>query len=135
MLFEKELAIAEVNDVPIRLLAHLGDAVFELYEREREVMSTPTAKKMHKKVVRRVNSVSQSNILENLMSSLNDKELDIVRRARNLTAGSRKGDQAAYRRATAFEALIGYVYLTDKKRLQELLDLTLVEVSSEPESV
>lgn len=135
MLFEKELAIAEVNDVPIRLLAHLGDAVFELYEREREVMSTPTAKKMHKKVVRRVNSVSQSNILENLMSSLNEKELDIVRRARNLTAGSRKGDQTAYRRATAFEALIGYVYLTDKKRLQELLDLTLEEASPDPESV
>lgn len=108
------------------MLAHLGDAVFELYEREREVLTASSAQKLHKNVVRRVNAVSQAAILEALMDHLVDAEKDIVRRARNLkVTGSRKVDQNSYRYATALEALVGYLYLTDKARLTEVLDLTL----------
>ncbi len=126
MIFDKVLEPAEAKEVPLRMLAHLGDAVFELYEREREVMTASNAQKLHKSVVRRVNAVSQAAILEALMEHLNDAEKDIVRRARNLkVSGSRKVDQTSYRHATALEALVGYLYLTDKVRLTELLDLTL----------
>jgi ribonuclease-3 family protein len=126
MIFEKLLETSEAKDVPLRMLAHLGDAVFELFEREREVMTASNAQKLHKNVVRRVNAVSQAAILEGLMDHLSDAEKDIVRRARNLkVSGSRKVDQASYRHATALEALVGYLYLTDKVRLTEVLDLTL----------
>ncbi|MDZ4835337.1 MAG: ribonuclease III domain-containing protein [Candidatus Melainabacteria bacterium] len=124
--FEKLLETAEAKDVPLRMLAHLGDAVFELFEREREVLTSANAQKLHKNVVRRVNAVSQAAILEALMDHLTDAEKDIVRRARNMkVTGSRKVDQSAYRYATALEALVGYLYLTDKARLTEVLDLTL----------
>ena len=126
MIFEKLLETAEAKDLPLRMLAHLGDAVFELFEREREVMTSSNAQKLHKNVVRRVNAISQAAILEGLMDHLTDAEKDIVRRGRNLkVTGSRKVDQNSYRHATALEALVGYLYLTDKARLTEILDLTL----------
>ncbi|MBX3074092.1 ribonuclease III [Candidatus Obscuribacterales bacterium] len=126
MLFEKTLSTTEAKNLPLRMLAHLGDAVFELYEREREVMTTHTAESLHQKVVRRVNAESQARILEGLMEHLLEPEQDIVRRARNLKlTGNRRADQASYRYATAMEALVGYLYLTDKGRLSQLLDLSL----------
>jgi ribonuclease-3 family protein len=126
MIFDKLLETSEAKDLPLRMLAHLGDAVFELFEREREVLTASNAQKLHKNVVRRVNAVSQAAILEGLMNHLSDAEKDIVRRARNLkVTGSRKVDQNSYRYATALEALVGYLYLTDKTRLTEVLNLTL----------
>lgn len=126
MIFDKTVQPIEARNLPLRLLAHLGDAVFELYEREREVLNTSTARKLHQKVVGRVNAVSQAQILEELMDHLSGDEKDIVRRARNMkVTGNRKVDQVSYRHATALEALLGYLYLTDKARLTLLLDLTL----------
>ena len=78
----------------------------------------------------------QANILNQITPQLSEDELEIVRRARNLkTSVARRSDQAAYRRATAFEALLGYLYLTDGTRLRDVLALTLKEISEEmPES-
>lgn len=114
-----------IKNLPLRNLAHLGDAVFELYERERELLRASSVNKMHNKVVARVNSKQQAQLLEILKPVLTDAELDIVRRARNLkSSGRRNVEQAVLRQATAFEALIGYLYLTDETRLEELLGLT-----------
>jgi len=114
---------SDVKDVSLRSLAHLGDAVFHLYEREREVTRTSSASQMHKRA--RVKATQQAELLQVLMPSLTDFELDLVRRARNLKAtGFRKVDQTSYRHATAFEALLGYLYLTDFARLKEILQIT-----------
>lgn len=114
-----------VKELPLRNLAHLGDAVFELHERERELLAAPSVKKMHNKVVSRVNSKEQTRLLELIKPQLNEAEQDIVRRGRNLKATNRRNvEQATLRQATAFEALIGYLYLTDETRLEELLALT-----------
>jgi len=110
----------------MRLLAHLGDAVFHLYEREREILSASSAKQMHNRVTSRVNAERQAQLLDQISPALNPLELDITRRARNVKAANyKKGDQSAYRKATAFEALIGYLYLSDLTRLQEVLDSTV----------
>lgn len=129
MPFDTVLSTSAARDLPLRLLAHLGDAVFELFEREREVLNTSSPKRLHQKVVGRVNAMSQAAILKSLMPHLSETEEDIVRRARNLkvTGSARRSNQGAYRYATALEALFGYLYLTDKGRLGELLDLTLGE--------
>ena len=81
---------------------------------------------LHDQVVSRVNSKEQARLIEILKPNLTEDELDIVRRARNLKpAGFRRNvEQAVLRQATAFEALIGYRFLTDEARLKELLDLT-----------
>jgi len=104
-----------------RLLAHLGDAVFHLFEREREIISVSSVKDMHKKTTDRASAISQAQLLDLITDELTDQEADIVRRARNVKGGSRRSGQDAYRRSTAFEALLGYLYLTDGLRLAEIL--------------
>ncbi|MBU6451341.1 MAG: Mini-ribonuclease 3 [Cyanobacteria bacterium REEB67] len=112
--------------MPLKNLAHLGDVVFELFEREYETVSAVSVEHLHKQVVARVNSHEQARLLTLLKPLLSEAELDIVRRARNLKPGSfrRNVEQAVLRQATAFEALIGYLYLLDENRLQALLDKT-----------
>lgn len=117
---------SEAKLIPLRQLAHLGDAVFALFEREREILQAINVKEMHEKVAHRSSAVVQAGILEKLSTALNEQEQDIVRRARNIKAPSgRPGGQDHYRRATAFEALLGFLYLTSKERLAEILALTI----------
>lgn len=126
MLFGQTLSKVEARNVPLRVLAHLGDAVFDLFERERAVLHTATARQMHGKVVSRVTAGAQSELLSTLTPQLHEDEQEIVRMARNLKpSGYRKSGQSAYRKATAFEALIGYLYLVDQERLQRLLEMTV----------
>lgn len=122
-----------VKEIDLRSLAHLGDAVFELHERERELLQQATVKSLHNKVVGRVNSKEQARLLVNLKPLLTEAEQDIVRRARNLkVSGFRRNvEQSVMRQATAFEALIGFLYLTDEARLQDLLALTSQETPPE----
>ncbi len=126
MLFAGEIGAAEAKLVPLRVLAHLGDAVFELHERERQALTAASARQLHGRVVARVSAAKQAELLALILPELDDAEQDIVRRARNLKGTVRhKSSQAAYRQATAFEALVGYLYLTDRPRLRHLLDLTV----------
>lgn len=76
----------------------------------------------------RVNAESQADLLNALLPELTPDEQELVRRARNLKAtGTRRSDQGSYRLATAFEALLGYLYLHDSARLTQILQLTLHE--------
>jgi ribonuclease III family protein len=135
--FHPELSAQEAcklaRNLDLRTLAHLGDSVFELFERER-VLTLATVDKVHKKVVGRVNSKEQARLLLRLRPLLLDPEQDIVRRARNLKpSGFRRNvEQSILRQATAFEALVGFLYLTDETRLKELLLATTSE--NEPDS-
>lgn len=120
------MAADEAKLLPMRQLAHLGDAVFALFEREREIMRAVSVKQMHERVAHRSSALVQARLLDKLSPQLNEQEQDIVRRARNIKAPSgRPGGQDNYRRATAFEALLGFLYLTSQKRLQTLLALTV----------
>lgn len=112
--------------IPLRQLAHLGDAVFALFEREREIMHSVNVKQMHERVAHRSSALVQAELLDKLSPQLSELEQDIVRRARNIKAPSgRAGGQDKYRRATAFEALLGFLYLTSRARLQALLSMTV----------
>ncbi len=126
MFFEPPNKEYVTQEMSPRLLANLGDAVFELFERERQALVTKNASKMHKNVQTRVNAVSQAQLLDILTEHLNEEESEIVRRARNVKPSSyRRIDQTSYRKSTAFEALVGYLFLTNPERLKELLLLTL----------
>lgn len=116
----------EAKLIPLRKLAHLGDAVFTLYDREREILSTQTVQEMHDRVSQRSSASHQAGLLEKIYPQLDELEKDLVRRARNIKAPSgRSGGQSIYRQSTAFEALLGYLYLTSRKRLWELLAMTI----------
>ena len=128
MIFKSDMSPEDARELSLRNLAHLGDAVFELYEREKEVSEKKLAKQIHKQVVSRVNARSQAELLHRITESLTESERDLVRRARNLKVGNfKKVDQSVYRQATAFEALIGYLYVTDLARLIQILAITDAE--------
>ena len=108
----------------LRNYAHLGDAVWELFIRNYTVFKTSNTKLLHKITTQRVNASFQKDMLELITPKLTDEEHEIARRARNLPIPvGRKKIQADYRQATAFEALIGYWYLHNQQRLEEMYSL------------
>ncbi len=116
-----------MEEMHIRNYAYLGDAVWELYIREQTVLITEHSKELHKLTTERVKASNQAMLLRGLEEILTDMERDIARRARNLPVPvARRSNQSEYRQATAFEALIGWWYKVDKRRLEEIF-MKLVE--------
>ena len=110
-----------INDMSLRNLAHLGDSVYELFVREYTISQTQNIKKLHKLTVSLVNAEFQANLLEQIENILSEEELEIVRRGRNIpVTTSKRINHKLHRVATAFEALLGWLYLNDKSRLEEL---------------
>lgn len=103
-------------------LAYIGDAVFELYVRTRFLMPPKRMADYHSQVVTQVRAESQAIYLSVLLPYLVDAEKEILRRGRNAcVAKPRRLSRTIYQQATALEALIGYLHLTNPQRLQELL--------------
>ena len=110
--------------IVLRNYAHIGDAVWEVFVREYTIFKTSNSKILHNITTQRVNASFQREIIEFLTPNLSEDELDLARRARNLPIPvARRKIQHEYRQATAFEVLIGYWYLHDKKRLEDIFEL------------
>ncbi len=108
-----------------RQWAFIGDTVYSLFVRTRILTSTdfPLAK-MHKLSVTEVNSAAQATVFDMLEGRLNEDEQDILRRGRRIRTRSShsRNDPAEYSKATAVEALVGYLYLTGgDQRLEEIM--------------
>lgn len=104
-------------------LAYIGDAVFELYVRSRLLMPQKRLRHYHQQVVDQVRAEQQAQYVDVLTPYLSGPEKDILRRGRNATSGRhRRATAQNYQKATSFEALIGFLYLSDPVRLLELLD-------------
>ncbi len=118
----------EINLLSPLTWAYVGDCVYELYIRTNLVNKTNLKPhKLHIETIKHVKAKAQAKILEQLQEILTDAEKDIVRRGRNAESHHlpKNANVQEYRYATAFEALIGYLYLTKKtKRLKEILDFT-----------
>lgn len=110
-----------MEEMNLRNYAYLGDAVWEIKTREKTIRMTNNAKNLHKLTTEKVKASYQAELFHQLESSLTEEELDIARRGRNLPIPvGRRQNQTEYRQATAFETLIGWWYLHDKKRLEEI---------------
>lgn len=98
--------------------AHIGDSVWEVFVRTYTIYKTSNSKILHKITTDRVNATFQKDLLIFITPYLSEEELELVKRARNLSIPvGRRSIQADYRQATAFEVLIGYWYLHNKERL------------------
>jgi len=108
------------------VLAQLGDAVYELHIRSKLVQKkVTTPHKLHVQTVRYVKAQAQAKALAVWQPFLKAEEEVIVRRGRNAKAGHQPKNVsvADYKQSSAFEALIGYLYLKrEDSRLQELLE-------------
>lgn len=119
----------EVNLMSPLVWAYVGDSVYELFIRTHLVETTKLKPhKLHIETIKYVKAKAQANILERLQDTLTDKEKEIVRRGRNAENHHlpKNADPADYMHATAFEGLIGYLYLSEQKeRLEEILNMCI----------
>lgn len=115
----------EVNFMSPLVWAYVGDAIYELYIRTYLVSTTKlNPHKLHIESIKYVKASAQANVLEQLMPELTEEESNIVRRARNTQNHHlpKNANVTEYMYSTAFEGLIGYLYLTEQKdRLNEIL--------------
>lgn len=115
-----------MEEINLKNYAFLGDAVWELFVREKTIFQTQNAEKLHKITIDKVKAKAQHDLLMQIQEKLTGEELEIMRRSRNLPVPiARKSNQAEYRMATAFEALIGWWYLNDEDRLKEMEEILL----------
>ncbi len=129
-----ELINREKEEVDINLLspltwAYVGDAVYELYVRTNLVDKTKLKPhKLHIESIKYVKAKAQADILKGIMGKLTEEEKDIVRRARNAENHHlpKNAEPEDYMYSTAFEGLIGYLYLCKKdERLKEILEMSV----------
>ena len=119
---------AEINRYNTTTLAYLGDAVFEVIVREKIVRERPgDVNRSHHTAVRYVSAAGQAMAARAMIadSFLNEEELAVYKRGRNHRSMSRPqhADPREYKIATGFEALLGYLYLSDdRERLREIAD-------------
>jgi len=116
-----------LNTNPL-LLAFVGDAVFTLYVREKITSVHQTNVSLLSKMASSVvNAGNQYKMFRKIEPELTDFEKDVAHRARNANIHSKAKNYSVteYIYATAFEAIIGYLYLTNKKeRLEQILKLS-----------
>jgi ribonuclease III family protein len=103
-------------------LAYLGDAVFELYMRTQYLWPPTRIRDYHQQVVFCVRAETQATFAQAIVSQLSEVELRIFKQGRNAATGQPKRlSREIYQSATALETLVGYLYLTDRERLQKIL--------------
>ena len=130
-LIERKKDIRDVKMMSPLTWAYMGDCVYELYVRQELINKTNLKpNKLHIEAINYVKASKQAEILKKIMDKLSEEEQDIVRRGRN-TENHHLPKNASvedYMYSTAFEALIGYLYLSKQdERLKEILQLIEVK--------
>ena len=113
-------------DINVLALAYLGDSVYDLYIREYLISKNiVNVNELQSESIKYVSAKSQSYYLDKISEFLTEKELDIVKRGRNHKShkATKNTDISTYKNATGLETLIGYLYLEDKERLDEIMKL------------
>ena len=124
-LIERKREEIDVNMMSPLTWAYIGDCVYELYVRQELINKTNLKPhRLHIEAIRYVKASKQAEILQKISDRLTEEEKDIVRRGRNAENHHlpKNASVQDYMYSTAFEALIGYLYLTKKdERLKEIL--------------
>lgn len=126
-LIERAKSPEEINMLSPLTWAYVGDCIYELYIRTDLVNKTKLKPhKLHIETIKYVKAKAQADILKRIEKNLTEKELEIVRRGRNAENHHlpKNADPADYMYSTAFEGLIGYLYLTKQdERLKEIFKM------------
>lgn len=129
-----------IGEVDIRTyspltLAYIGDGIFDLVIRSVVVgRGNTSVNRLHYRTSHIVRANTQARMLDALEPFLSEEEADICRRGRNAKSPTmaKNATVADYRKATGFEALMGYLYLTDNfERLIELTKSAVKELHME----
>lgn len=114
----------DIKEVSANSLSFIGDAVFTLQVRDFFVTNKYQSSKSLQKLCNNYNSAKgQTKVFKRLSDKnfFNETELEIYRRGRNhISHIPKNGDRISYECASGLEAVCGFLYLTDKNRLNEL---------------
>lgn len=120
-----------VNEINVLVLAYLGDNIYEYYVRKNLIYSCiSNVNDLQKSAVNYVSAVNQAKFLNSLIERdfFTENEISVIKRARNHKCNShpKNCDIVTYKHATALEALIGYLELTDNRdRVEEIMNFIL----------
>lgn len=121
-------------------LAYIGDAIYEVYAREHVLKSGYTVvNDLHQATIKYVSATSQAMVMLNWIqqeNKLDSQEIGVYKRGRNFKAYTKAKNASIqdYRQATGFEALIGWLYLTDnRQRLETLIQDAFSFIDSKEE--
>ena len=122
---EEYIKNIDIQNVPMQTLAFIGDAVYNVYIRS-YLASLNNVKTgiLHKDSIKYVSAKGQAYIIDRIYEILTDEEINVYKRGRNTNVGtiSKHVDVVEYKKATGFEALIGYLYITKQnERLDSLV--------------
>ena len=125
----REKEVSEVNTMSPLTWAYIGDNVYELFIRTHLINTTKLKPhELHVEAIKYVKAEAQAAILEKINDYLSDDEKEIVRRGRNAENHHvpKNVSVQTYMYATAFESLIGYLYLTKQDgRLYDILNMCI----------
>ena len=130
----KHLDVNLINGIA---LAFEGDAVYSLYIRRHLIFQGQTKpNQLHRLATRYVSAKAQASLIEKMLDQevLTEKELDIYKRGRNAHSHTKakNTDVITYKMSTGFEAVVGYLHMTeDLTRLEELITWCIDQVERE----
>lgn len=128
----KDIKLINNYNINPLVLAYLGDAVYELYIRKYLInQNISKVNHLQKEAIKYVSAKAQSTYLEQLENNhlLTSEEINLIKRARNHKSHSspKNTDVITYKKSTGLEALIGYLYLNNQTRLEEIIKYVLGE--------
>ena len=134
----KELEMQEVNidSYSPLTLAYIGDCVYDLIIKTLVISEgNKQVKKLHQETSKIVQASAQSEMMRVIQEVLTEEEHAVYRRGRNAKSVSPAKNQSLtdYRRATGFEALMGWLYLQDDwKRMIDLIKIGMERTGGTP---
>lgn len=129
--------LVDVNLINGIALAFEGDAIYSTYIRKHLIFQGLTnPNQLHRKTTRYVSAKAQAMLITKMLEAqlLSEKEEDIYRRGRNADSHTKakNTDVVTYKMSTGFEAVMGYLHMTEQiERLEELIDWCIQTVENE----
>lgn len=121
----------ELKKINTTALAYMGDAVYEQAVREHIIgKGLYHANNLHGMAIKYVRAQAQAKVIKTMFDELTEAEQNLVKRARNRKYGTKakNADPVTYKWATAFEALVGYLYLAGETERLQWVMTTAIEI-------
>ena len=128
--------MTDVNLINGIALAFEGDAVYSMYIRRHLIFQGLTKpNQLHREATKYVSAKAQANLISLMLEEgiLTEKEEDIYKRGRNANSHTKakNTDIVTYRMSTGFEAVMGYLHMTEAiERLEELIDWCIRKIEA-----
>lgn len=123
-MLDRQFALGLETPEDVKSLAYIGDAVCSLFIRQWLCGGGGHVRGLTERAAKYASATGQAKAAEALLPMLSEEEADIYRRGRNAKCGAvpRGCDPVDYRKATGFEALMGWLYVQgNRDRLEQLL--------------